>query len=215
LDYYKQQAGLKKLDLAFRGLVVKSCRKFARGLFSVFDDPTMTGETTSLQVCDIVYIRPAKIPISFVKECSGGYGKYIRPSVREALSNCTDDIYVVSAEPAQLLDAVFRAANIREAIMDVYCTRFKIKDDIIAGFEKLGLHAGMRGKYLGLMEVASKPYDKIYTLGDSAADAGFELHRAERLVPCTFSSAPEELKASVLSRNGKLVNSVEEFLQLN
>lgn len=211
-DFYKNQHGIKALDLAFRALTVKSYRKLIRAFARTTNDTTLTGETTTLQVCDIVYIRPAQIPITFLKQSTARYAEqHLSQAVRDAIKKSSDDVYVVTAEPVQLINAMLSAAGLESCVNGVYGTHFRIEDGRIAGFERLGLFAGIRGKYIGLEKILARGYDQIKAIGDTKADIG--LFENDRVTPYTFFDADMELQDYVAKRGGKVVRNLSEFFR--
>ncbi|MCD6576026.1 MAG: haloacid dehalogenase-like hydrolase [Nanoarchaeota archaeon] len=209
-DFYKEQGLKRKMDFLLRYAIIKSYKSLSSSLGKIFGDDQITGETTSLELFDVLMLRRVEMPFSFVEKRAKEYSKLIKPHHIDAIRQCKDDIYIVSAEPVQLLEAIVREAGISKNIKKIYGTKFKIEDGVIQGFERINLFAGIRGKHLAMAEILSKGYSKVYAIGDSTADMGL-FHAYEEVTPFTFHDSPGELKKYVLSRGGKVVMDLKEF----
>lgn len=211
LDFYKVQDIPKKADLLIRSAAVKLYRTIASNIGKIFNDHLITGETTSLQVFDILLLSKAKMPITFVEERAKEYSKKLKPKHIAAFKKCKDDLYIVSAEPVQLLEAVVKEAGISNCIKGIYGTKFKLKDDIIVGFERASLFAGVRGKYFGMYKIVSNGYSEIHAIGDSMADIGLFEEYKGKVIPYTFNDAPQGLIEYVKKNGGFVVESLDQF----
>ena len=231
LDFYDTQAPLRKIGLALHYVPVKLFKSFAPYFGKWFGEEETTGETTSLQVFNIFMLRKAGMPLIFVKESAKEYAKYIRPKHVEALKKCKGDLYIVSAEPVELLEAIVKEAGLSDYVKKIYGNRFKVRDGIIVGFEKKGLFAGMRGKYRGMEKIILRGYHKIRAIGDSVADTGLfdEIYFKEELKdeiketlgphhnfhirPYTFDDSPKSVIESVSSKHGSVVKDLIEIFK--
>jgi len=193
-DYAHEKSGFEFLGLAMRALLIKVYRKAARGFTSIFNDPTWTGESSTLKVCDRAYIKPAKIPAEFMYKKAEEYAFHWGSNVKFAIKNCKEDIYIVTAEPVQLIEKILEYAGLSAHVKKVYGTEFKIENGVIIGFDALKMRAGISGKYAGICEIEKLGYDKIYAMGDSAADVGLI---GSKVIPCNFYKTtranPEDL----------------------
>jgi phosphoserine phosphatase len=210
-DYAYEKSGTEFISLVMRALFVKIYRQAARGFTSLFGDPTWTGESSTLKVCDRAYTRPARIPADFMCKKAREYASRLSDDVKSAIKNCKDDVYIVTAEPVQLIEKVLEYAGLSMHIKKVYGTEFKIENGIITGFDALKMRAGVSGKYAGICEIEKLGCDKIYALGDSAADVGLI---GSKVIPCTFRKTTQALRDFVKKKSGKFVKNVEEFLAL-
>jgi phosphoglycolate phosphatase-like HAD superfamily hydrolase len=210
-DYAYEKSGTEFIGLVMRALFVKVYRQAARGFISLFGDPTWTGESSTLKVCDRAYLKPARIPTKFMYEKAREYASRLSNDVKSAIKNCEDDIYIVTAEPIQLIEKILGYAGLSKHVEKVYGIEFKIEKDIITGFDALKMRAGVSGKYVGICEIEKLGYDKIYALGDSAADVGLI---GTKVIPCTFRKTTQALRDFVKKKSGKFVKNVEEFLAL-
>jgi len=209
-DFFSQQKGLKKIGVFGRAMLVKAGKQFSMVPGKVFEDHYMTGETTFMQIYEKFMLKEMGMTLSFVEEKAKEYAKLLQPKHVDAFKKCKDDVYIVSAEPTQLLDAVLDNAGI--SIKGVYGTKFKVVNDVIIGFERIKLFAGMRGKYLGMEKILSNGYIEVHAIGDAMADIG--LFQEYNVVPCTFYDAPEKLYGYVKGRGGHIVKDLEEFFTL-
>lgn len=210
-DYAYEKSGSDFIKLGLRALLVKVYRQAARGFTSLFDDPTWTGESSTLKVCDRAYIKPARIPLKFMYEKAREYAAWLSNDVRSAVKNCKDDIYIVTAEPVQLVETILAYAGLSKYVKKVHGPEFKIETGIITGFDALKMRAGVSGKYAGICEIEKLGYDRIYALGDSAADVGLI---SSKVIPCTFYKTTQALKDFVKKKSGLFVKDVPEFLAL-
>ncbi|MGB9675162.1 MAG: HAD family hydrolase [Candidatus Nanoarchaeia archaeon] len=216
IDYYKKTSGIKKIDLGLRAFLIRFINASMQGVIKVFfsSDYYITGETNLLRICDLFFIRKAKIPATSIKQFASNYANVIKPSTREAINACEDDIYIVTAEPKQLVWAVLETNNVSKKIKEVYGTAFEIKENKIVGFEKFQLYAGVRGKMLGLEKILSKNYDEVYAIGDSVADVGlFSSFSSNNIIPFTFYDSPKQVQDFVKEKGGQIVNSLEDFFK--
>ncbi len=212
LDFYKKQDVKRKIDLAIRYLVIKSYKSLSSCIGKIFGDEQITGETTSLELFEVLMLKDAGMPMDFVRERAKEYSRWIEPRHVAEFKKCNDDIYIVSAEPVQLIEEIVKNVGLEEHIQKIYGTKFKVEDGIITGFERVNLFAGVRGKYLGMQEIILKGYQHIYAIGDSMADIGlFSAHK--KIIPFTFSDSPKELVDYVKSSNGLIVDDLAEFFK--
>ena len=210
-DFYnEQESKLRKLDIFARYLIVKTGKALTTVPGKIFEDQYMTGETTSMQIYEKFILKKLGMPISFVREKAKEYAKLIQQRHIDAFKRCSCDTYIVSAEPIQLLEEVMQNAGI--TVKKIYGTQFKMVDNIITGFERTKLFAGMRGKHLGLDRILSNGYSEVHAIGDAMADIG--LFREYNVIPCTFYDAPEQLYKYVKGKGGKIVKDLEEFFSL-
>lgn len=210
-DYAHEKSGLEFIGLGLRALFVKVYRQAARGFTSLFDDPTWTGESSTLKVCDRAYVKPARIPAKFMYKKARAYATRLSDDVKSAVKNCKDDIYIVTAEPVQLVEKILEHAGLSKYVKKVHGPEFKIADDVIVGFDALKMRAGISGKYAGICEIEKLGYDKIYALGDSAPDVGLS---GPNVIPCAFHKTTPALRDFIKKKSGKFVKDVPEFLTL-
>lgn len=215
MDYYEQQPFILRANLAIRSLGVKSYKFLAQAIRKFSDDSQMTGETNSLKLFDVLMLRRAGITTSFLGTAAAEYAKLIKPEYLAAIRNCKEDIYIVSSEPKQLLEAVLIHAGIADNIRGVYGTRFEIVDGVIKKFDRSELVAGISGKHAGMADIVSNGYSKVYAIGDSTADIGLFKTFRRKVVPYTFNDASPELVEYVRANNGRVVKNLGEFFSSN
>jgi len=211
-DWYKEQSTSKKIGLTFGYLFVKAHKAFAPAWGKLFDDET-TGETTSMQVYGAFMLKKAEMSIDFIEQKAKEYAKLLKPSEIEAFKRCNCDVYIVSAEPVQLLEAIVKEAGLSGYVKGVFGTEFKVENGVITGFVKESLSAGIRGKYGGMKDIVSNGYSKVFALGDSMADVGLTKLYQHKVTLGTFHDSPPELKEYVKENGGPIVGSSEEFLE--
>ena len=213
LEYCKSRPFLEKTDLYFRATLIKSASAVLKSINKAFfgNSYYITGETNLLRLCDLLYIRKAKIPCSFIEQFAAKHTHFLSPRIRQAISSCKDDLYIVTAEPRQLIEEVLKQTNLHNFVKDIYGTSFEIKNGEIVGFDKLWLYAGVRGKHIGLEKILAKGYDKIYAIGDSVADIGLFSHESQKVLPFTFDDSPAELRNYVVKNGGYVVHTLDEF----
>ncbi len=212
-DYYKKQNLKNKLSMLSKITAIKLYKEASKTIGKIFDKHDITGETTSLEIFEVLLLKDLKIPMDFVYEKAKEYKNLIDKKHIKEFKNCQKDIYIVSAEPIQLLEAIVDELGLNEKIKKIYGTKFKVEDGLIKGFERTQLFAGVRGKYLGMKEIVSNGYSKIHAIGDSMADIGlFEEHES-KIIPYTFENSPELLKEYVIEHGGKVLNNLEEFFE--
>jgi phosphoserine phosphatase len=217
-DFYRESGILKKIDMAFRYCAVKAYKILASSIGRIFGDGLITGETTSMQVFDVLMLRKVSMPLSFVEEHAKEYAKKIKPEHVAAMQKCKDDLYIVSAEPVQLLEAIIESAGLKQQIKKVYGTKFKVNNGIVTGFDRSVLFAGFRGKYLGMHDILKNGhYSVVHAIGDSMADIGlFEECKSDEykdvlVKPYTFRNAPHELVRYVVDNGGSVAKDLDEF----
>lgn len=212
-DYYKKQNLKNKFSMLLKITAIKLYKEASKTIGKIFDKHDITGETTSLEIFEVLLLKDLKIPMDFVYEKAKEYKDLIDKKHIEEFKNCQKDIYIVSAEPIQLLEAIVDELGLNEKIKKIYGTSFKVNNGVIEGFERTQLFAGVRGKYLGMKEIVSNGYSKIHAIGDSMADIGlFEEHES-KIIPYTFENSPELLKEYVIEHGGKVLNNLEEFFE--
>ncbi len=212
-DYCKTQNLKKKINMAARTLAIKAYKKYSEQIGNFFGKLDITGETTSLSLFEVLMLKDLNISMNYLKEKPKEYKKFIKDDYIECFKKCEDDIYIVSAEPRQLLKPIMDELNLNGKIKEIYGTEFEIKKGEIKGFERTKLFAGIRGKYIGMERIISKRYDLIYAIGDSMADLGLFKEHKTKIIPYTFEDSPEELKEYVEQNGGKVVKSLDEFFE--
>ncbi len=211
-DYFNEQSISTKIDLAIRYGIVKTYLGLTSTFGEIFNDKIITGETTSMEIFDILVMKKINMPISFIEERTKEYAKLINKSYIEAIKDCTHNVYIVSTEPTQITNEIIKNIGLEDKITKVYGTRFKVEKRVIKGFDRLQLFAGVRGKYLAIQEISSKGYNSIYAIGDTMADVG--LFWADSVIPFTFKDAPTDLKEYVLQHEGKIIRNLSDFFDL-
>lgn len=215
MDFYREQPLPKRINLFFRSLAIRGYGIFAKALGKFSGEQEITGETNSLKLFDLLMLRKAQIPMSFLDDRAKEYAKLIKPEHIAAIKNCKDDVYIVSAEPKQLLEAILIHAGLYQHIVGVYGTKFEIVNGVIEKFDRSELIAGVPGKHIGMADIISNGYSRVYAIGDSAADKGLFKTYKRKILPYTFYNAPEDLVNFVLDNNGKVIDSLEEFFKDN
>lgn len=213
-DFYEKQVGAEKLSFALRAYLVKAYRRSAVALGRVFEKE-ITGETTTLEVLELLVLKNSKIPFSFMVEKAKEYAKEVKGEYIAAIKNCNEPIYIVSAEPTQLINSILEELGVSDKIKGVYGTKFEVEDGIITGFDRYHLYAGTRGKYIGMERITTNGYSKILAIGNSSADKGlFEMHK-EKVSPFTLNGASKNLIEYVLKNNGCVVTDLEDFFKFD
>ena len=214
-DYVKNKPEGRR-GLLLRGLAVSTFMKISKAYVDKSaDNRFFTAETTQLNAFDFFFLRKARIPWSFVRERAVEYANYIPERHRQALKDCSADLYIISSEPTQLIEVVLEEAGVYGEIEQVWGNSFDIHDGVIEGLERISLLGGSKNKFFHIRDLPEK-YELVRTIGDDKSDLGlFQYFRNKAGVNVeiyAIENAAPILKRFVGPR--RILPSVVEFLEL-
>ena len=189
----------------------------------------ITGESTKLTAFDVLFLRHAEIPWSFVREKAEDYAKYISEDSKKAIRNAQGDLYFISSGVVQQIEAILKAAEIYHCFKGVYGNEFQIPGEkittsgerkipdgaVVMGLDRDVLKGGSKGK-IAHMQRITEHYTVKYTIGNDKADIGFERYFGKyadsNILSYAVPNASDTFKQYVGSQR---ILSLEKFLVLS